>query len=78
MPMTPRAGLQVADDLAAFIETGVLPGLDLDAERFWAGATAVFARFAPENRRLLGQPPGPHRRHHVDQLGRRPRQRHGL
>ncbi|MBI2261323.1 MAG: malate synthase G [Caulobacterales bacterium] len=53
MPTTPRAGLQVAHDLAAFIETEVLPGLDLDANAFWAGAADVFARFAPENRRLL-------------------------
>ena len=53
MPMTPRAGLQVADDLAAFVELEVLPGLGLDADPFWAGAAAVFARFAPENRRLL-------------------------
>lgn len=53
MPMTPRAGLQVADDLAAFVETEVLPGLDLDPGAFWTGAAAVFARFAPENRRLL-------------------------
>ncbi|MDI6625563.1 MAG: malate synthase G, partial [Brevundimonas sp.] len=53
MPMSPRAGLQVDEQLAAFIETEVLPGLDLDADRFWTGAADVFARFAPENRRLL-------------------------
>ncbi len=53
MPMTPRAGLQVDEQLAAFIETEVLPDLDLDADRFWTGAADVFARFAPENRRLL-------------------------
>ena len=53
MPMTPRAGLQVDEQLAAFVETEVLPGLDLDAEAFWTGAAAVFARFTPENRRLL-------------------------
>ncbi|NJC41404.1 malate synthase [Brevundimonas alba] len=53
MPMTPRAGLEVDDSLAAFIETEVLPDLDLDTDRFWSGAADVFARFAPENRRLL-------------------------
>jgi malate synthase len=53
MPMTPRAGLQVADDLAAFIETEVLPGLDLRTDAFWTGAADIFARLAPENRRLL-------------------------
>ncbi|HYD27853.1 MAG TPA: malate synthase G [Brevundimonas sp.] len=51
--MTPRAGLQVADDLAAFIEAEVLPGLGLDAQAFWTGAAAIFGRFTPENRRLL-------------------------
>ncbi|HYC96625.1 malate synthase G [Brevundimonas sp.] len=53
MSMTPRAGLQVADDLAAFIETEVLPGLDLDADALWTGVAGLFARFAPETRRLL-------------------------
>jgi malate synthase len=53
MPMTPRAGLQVADDLAAFIESEVLPGLDLGADAFWTGVADILARFAPENRRLL-------------------------
>ena len=38
MPMTPRAGLQVDEDLAAFIERDVLPGLDLAADA--AGAQA--------------------------------------
>ena len=31
----------------------MLPDLDLAAEAFWSGAADVFARFAPENRRLL-------------------------
>lgn len=53
MPMTPRAGLQVADELAAFIEGEALPGTGLEPEAFWTGVAAVFARFAPENRRLL-------------------------
>lgn len=53
MPMTPRAGLQVADDLAAFIETEVLPGLDLDADRFWTGAADLFEHGARGCRSLL-------------------------
>ena len=53
MSMTPRAGLQVADELAAFLEVEALPGTGVGADAFWAGASAVFARFAPENRRLL-------------------------
>ena len=53
MPMTPRAGLQVDETLADFIERDVLPGLDLVADAFWTGAADILARFAPENRRLL-------------------------
>ena len=53
MAMTPRAGLRVADELAAFIEAEALPGTGLEPEACWTGVAAVFARFAPENRRLL-------------------------
>ena len=53
MPMTPRAGLQVDAELAAFIEHEVLPGLGLAADRFWTGAADILARFTPENRHLL-------------------------
>jgi malate synthase len=53
MSMTPRAGLQVAQDLADFIETEVLPGLGVDADRFWTGAADLFAWAAVENRALL-------------------------
>ena len=53
MSMTPRAGLQVAEELAAFIESEALPGLGIAPDAFWAGVADVFARFAPENRRLL-------------------------
>jgi malate synthase len=53
MSMTPRAGLEVAGELAAFIEVEALPGTGLEADAFWAGVAAIFARFAPENRRLL-------------------------
>jgi len=49
----PRAGLEVAPELVALIEDEVLPGLDLPVEPFWTGVAAIFARFAPENRRLL-------------------------
>jgi malate synthase len=53
MSMTPRAGLQVAESLAAFIEGEALSGLGIEADAFWTGAAAIFDRFAPENRRLL-------------------------
>jgi malate synthase len=53
MSMTPRAGLEVAGELAAFIEAEALPGTGLEPAAFWSGVAAIFARFAPENRRLL-------------------------
>lgn len=51
--MIERAGLQVAPALARFIEAEALPGTGLDADGFWAGVAAIFARFSPENRALL-------------------------
>ncbi|MCX8476465.1 MAG: malate synthase G [Sphingomonas sp.] len=50
-----RAGLKVAETLARFVESRVLPGLAIEAEGFWAGAADIFARFAPENRALLAK-----------------------
>ena len=50
-----RAGLGVAPELAAFVETQVLPGLGIAADGFWAGVADVFGRFAPENRALLAR-----------------------
>ncbi|HTI68064.1 MAG TPA: malate synthase G [Caulobacteraceae bacterium] len=48
-----RAGLQVAEVLARFVEADVLPGLGFEPEAFWAGAAGVFTAFAPENRALV-------------------------
>ncbi|MEP9401413.1 malate synthase G [Sphingomonas sp. VNH70] len=50
-----RAGLQVAEPLADFIERQVLPGTGIEAAPFWSGAAAILARFAPENRALLAK-----------------------
>ena len=53
MTLTPRAGLQIDEALAAFVDTEALPGLGLDADTFWQGVADIFAWAAPENRRLL-------------------------
>ena len=53
--MLDRAGLSVAAPLAAFVETRVLPALDIDPTRWWQGVADIFARFAPENRELLAK-----------------------
>jgi len=50
-----RAGLKVAEPLAQFIEGRVLPGLDIQADAFWAGAAKIFADCAPENAALLAK-----------------------
>src|SRR5690606_23934695 len=53
MTMTPRSGLSVASELAAFIEDEALAGVGIEVETFWRGAAEVFARFTPRNRDLL-------------------------
>ena len=53
MTMTTRAGLSIDTALASFIDTAVLPGTGLEADAFWTGVAAIFARFTPRNRALL-------------------------
>ena len=53
--MIDRAGLQVAPELAAFVEERALPGTGVDPAAFWQGAAAIFADFAPRNRALLAE-----------------------
>jgi malate synthase len=48
-----RAGLQVDQRLARFVEAEVLPGTGIDPGAFWPGFAGLLADFAPENRRLL-------------------------
>ncbi|HUO22200.1 MAG TPA: malate synthase G [Caulobacteraceae bacterium] len=48
-----RASLKVAPSLARFVETEVLPALEMDAGAFWSGAAEVFETLAPVNRALL-------------------------
>jgi len=52
---TEKAGLKVAAPLARFIEEQALPGTGVESGAFWAGAAAIFARFAPENAALLAK-----------------------
>ena len=51
--MIRRDELTVDERLARLIESDILPGTGLEAGAFWAGAASIFARFAPENSRLL-------------------------
>ena len=50
-----KAGLQVDQGLARFLEDRVLPGTGLEAAAFWPGAADLFARLAPRNRALLAE-----------------------
>jgi len=48
-----RAGLQVAPELATFIEARALPGTGIEADAFWSGFAGLIAQFSDENRALL-------------------------
>lgn len=50
-----RAELQVAAQLAAFVEDQALPGTGIGAEEFWAGFSALLHDFAPKNAALLAR-----------------------
>lgn len=51
--MIEKAGLQVAQELADFIDSRALPGTGIASDAFWAGAADIFARFTPDNAALL-------------------------
>ncbi|MCU4653844.1 malate synthase G [Roseibacterium sp. SDUM158016] len=48
-----RNGLQVAAELAAFLEERALPGTGVSPEEFWKGFSALLHESAPRNRALL-------------------------
>ncbi|MDV7214085.1 malate synthase G, partial [Azotobacter beijerinckii] len=50
-----RHRLQVAENLARFIEDEALPGTGLDSARFWQGFDALVHTLAPKNRALLAE-----------------------
>ena len=51
--MTTRADLTVDAGLVEFVETELLPGLEVSADRFWRGLAALVAELGPRNRALL-------------------------
>ncbi|MFC5738428.1 malate synthase G [Sinirhodobacter huangdaonensis] len=48
-----REGLQVAAELAAFVEERALPGTGVEPARFWAGFSALLHELGLKNRALL-------------------------
>lgn len=55
MTMRRIGRLDVAEELAAFVETEVLPGLSVGADAFWSGLDALIHDFGEENRALLAK-----------------------
>jgi malate synthase len=51
--MTTRADLTVDPVLAEFVETELLPGLEVSAENFWKGLSRLVAELGPRNRGLM-------------------------
>ena len=50
-----RAGLQVAQELADFLETRALPGSGVEVAAFWDGFAALLQGFHAENQALLAE-----------------------
>ncbi|MDX1555844.1 MAG: hypothetical protein R3212_07450, partial [Xanthomonadales bacterium] len=48
-----RSGLQVHHDLLAFVESELLPDLEIDADAFWSGFAGIVNDLTPRNRALL-------------------------
>jgi malate synthase len=50
-----RSGLQVAEELALFVETRVLAGTGIAVDSLWTGLADILTRFVPVNRDLLAK-----------------------
>jgi malate synthase len=50
-----KNGLQVATNLCQFIDTQVLPGTGVAADKFWTGFASIVADLAPKNIALLAE-----------------------
>ena len=50
-----RANLQVADELALFVESRALSGTGIAADALWSGLSDILAQFVPVNRELLAK-----------------------
>jgi malate synthase len=50
-----RAGLQVAEELALFVETCALPETGVAADHLWQGLAEILTQFVPQNRALLAK-----------------------
>ena len=55
MSRVEKQGIQVAPELADFIEKQALPGTGVEAEAFWKGLAELVNGFGPKNRALLAK-----------------------
>ncbi len=55
MTRVDRHGLQVAAELAAFVEKDALPGTGISPDQFWQGFAALISDLTPKNRALLAR-----------------------
>ena len=51
----PRTGLQIAEELAHFVETRALDGTGISADALWRGLASILTQFVPQNRALLAK-----------------------
>ena len=50
-----RAGLQIAEELAHFVESRAIEGTGITADELWQGLATIFTQFVPQNRALLAK-----------------------
>ena len=50
-----KAGLNVAAELATFVEDAALPGTGVSADAFWTGFSDIVHELGPKNRALLAK-----------------------
>ena len=50
-----QGGIKIARELHQFIEQEVLPGLELDADQYWANLETLLNEFGPRNKALLAK-----------------------
>lgn len=51
----PRAGLQIAEELAHFVESRAIDGTGITADGLWQGLATILSQFVPQNRALLAK-----------------------
>jgi malate synthase len=51
----PRAGLQIAEELAHFVESRAIEGTGITADGLWQGLATILTQFVPQNRALLAK-----------------------